>query len=91
MKSNKSPGLDGISKEFYKMFLETHETLPIWKSCKVFWSGLIIILSAGFCNIAYTQKGALLNLDYYRPISLKNQDYEMLVFLYLQRGLNYYE
>jgi hypothetical protein len=80
MAKNKSPGLDGIPVEFYKHF----------------WVGIVDILIDSFkesfdnISISESQRCGVLSLIYkngdksdlkkYRPISLTNTDYRIIVF-----------
>ena len=85
MKNNKSPGIDGLPIEFYKMF---------WKSIRYF---LIEALSQIYTDeeLTSTQKCSVLSLihkkgevdklENYRPISLTNCDYKIIAFVFARR------
>ena len=82
MKNNKSPGLDGLSAEFYKLF---------WNDIKDhFYESLLKSTSIESGMLPYTQRIAVIlvslifkkgetdKLKNYRPLSLTNVDYNFL-------------
>ena len=81
MKGNKSPGLDWISVEFYKMFWPELGDLIVESFNEAYQSKLlsasrnVSILSLIF------KKGDSLNIKNYRPISLTNTDYKLLAHI----------
>ena len=85
MKSNKSPGLDGIPPEFYKCF---------WSSLdRYFYDALKEI----FINkeMSFSQRLSVITLIHkkdsnsllknYRPLSLTNTDYKIIAFVFARR------
>ena len=85
MKSNKSPGLDGIPAEFYKCF---------WSSLdRYFYDALKEI----FINkeMSFSQRLSVITLIHkkdsksllknYRPLSLTNTDYKIIAFVFARR------
>lgn len=85
LKLNKSPGLDGLSDEFYQCF---------WKDLKQLFQDT---LKCTFENdqMSYSQrlavisliskKGDQTNIKNYRPISLTNTDYKIIDFVFARR------
>ena len=85
LKSGKSPGLDGLTPEFYKCFWEdlcmpfgemvetTFETGSLPESAKIAVAQLIF------------KKGNSQLLKNYRPISLTNYDYKIIAFVLSER------
>jgi hypothetical protein len=81
MKLNKSPGLDGLTVEFYRVF---------WNKLKYILTDVLNKGNDEKC-LTYSQrtsiltllfkKGDYLNLDNYRPISLLNVDLKILYVL----------
>lgn len=79
MKCNKSPGIDGLTHEFFKEFkyllapvlCKIFQTMQKeGKMCEGMADGLIILL--------YKNKGSKLQLKNYRPLTLLNTDYKIL-------------
>ena len=77
MKNNKSPGQDGLTVEFYKLF---------WHDIKeIFYASLLQSIDDGM--LSFSQRSAVISLIYkkgekenlknYRPISLTNVDYKI--------------
>lgn len=85
MKNNKSPGMDGLPVEFYKMF---------WKNIRNFLYEAISqiyieeeLTSTQKCSVLSLihKKGESDKLENYRPISLTNCDYKIIAFIFARR------
>ena len=85
MKNNKSPGLDGLPSEFYKIF---------WNDIKFyFYESLLKSIESGM--LPYTQRNAVISLIFkkgevdklknYRPLSLTNVDYKIFAHVLANR------
>ena len=85
MKLNKSPGLDGLSVEFYKKFWDQLKYILIslfnkgYREQRLSYSQRTSVLSLIF------KKGDPLLLNNYRPISLLNVDLKLLSHVLAQR------
>lgn len=86
LKNNKSPGNDGITAEFYKMFVK-QVSLFLYKvyleSINV--ESLPQTLNQGLITLIPKPKKDLLLLDNWRPISLLNNDYKILALIFAKR------
>ena len=85
MNGNKSPGLDGLSTEFYKTFWNELSDLIVDSFNEAFENGMlsdsrnISVLSLIF------KKGDTSKIKNYRPISLTNTDYKLLAHVLANR------
>ena len=85
METNKSPGLDGLTVEFYKIFWDILSQLLIDSYNEAFRdrslpdSRNIIVMSLIF------KKNDRSDIKNYRPISLANIDYKILAFVLANR------
>ena len=75
MKKNKSPGLDGITVEFYQAFWALIGRLVV----AVFNESHDMALSESVMSLIF-KKGNKEDISNYRPISLTKVDYRLLVF-----------
>ena len=88
MKTNKSPGLDGLTVEFYRTFWDILSQLLIDSYNEAFRDGSlsdsrnIVVMSLIF------KKNDRSNIKNYRPISLANIDYKILAFVLANRLQN---
>ena len=88
LKPNKSPGLDGLTNEFYKTFWNDLKMLfydmlkQIFDKKEMSFSQRLAVMSLIF------KKGDPLLLKNYRPISLTNTDYKIIAFVFARRLQN---
>ncbi len=79
MKCNKSPGIDGLTVEFYRKFWDVIK--PLFHkiiSCIHQSNELSRSMKKGIISLFYKKRGDKLNLKNYRPISLLCVDYKLL-------------
>lgn len=86
LKNNKSPGVDGLSAEFYKEFSEHLAPFLL----KMFSESIINetlppTLSQGLLTLIPKPRKDLLLIDNWRPICLLNNDYKLLASLLANR------
>ena len=85
MKSNKSPGQDGLTAELYKIF---------WNDLKdLYYASLLRSIQVGM--LPFSQRNAIISLIYkkgekdnlknYRPLSLTNVDYKIFAHILASR------
>ncbi len=86
MNTNKSPGLDGLTVEFYPAmwpFIE-HEFIDVLKVC--YNKGqLCKSMNTGLIRLIYKMKGSKFDLKNWRPISLLNVNYRILAKIHTNR------
>ena len=87
---NKSPGLDGISVEFYKMFWPELGDLIVESFNEAYQSKLLSASRNESILSFIFKKGNSLNIKNYRPISLTNTDYKLLAHILANRLLKFY-
>ena len=85
MKHNKSPGLDGITTEFYQAFwpLLGSFLVEVYNEC--YEEGILPDSQRQAVLSLIFKKGKVDNIANYRPISLTNVDYRILAFTLAQR------
>lgn len=86
LKSNRSPGVDGITAEFYREFAELLAPFLF----KVFSESvankiLPVTLTQGLITLIPKPKKDLLFIDNWRPITLLNNDYKLFALIFAQR------
>ena len=85
MKTNKSPGLDGLTVEFYRTFWDILSQVLLDSYNEAFWDGSlsdsrnIVVMSLIF------KKNDRSDIQNYRPITLANIDYKILAFVLANR------
>lgn len=85
LKENKSPGLDGLSIEFYKKFWNELDIL-YFEMVKESWELEILPLSMRTSVLSTIHKGnERIYLKNYRPLSLSNCDYKIMAFVFSER------
>jgi exonuclease III len=79
MRSNKSPGLDGLPKEFYLEFIHLFidQLVQVYNIC-FRNNSLTFSQSHGVITLICKDNSKAENLKYWRPISLLNVDYKLL-------------
>ena len=79
MNKNKSPGIDGLTVEFFTQFLDILKTLfyKVVKSIKN-EKQLSRSMRKGIISLFYKKKGDKTNLKKFRTISLLNVDYKII-------------
>ena len=79
MNKNKSPGLDGLTVEFYTQFGDILKTSfhKVVKSIQN-ENQLSRSMRRGIISLFYKKKGDKRNLKKFRPISLLNADYKII-------------
>ena len=80
MKLNKSPGIDGLSVEFYRTFWNNLKEFTVEVFNKCYEEGeLTTIQKIGIISLIYKKKDPL-SLDNYRPITLLNVDTKFIAY-----------
>ena len=85
MKKNKSPGLDGISIEFYKKFWPLIGNLLVKVFNNSYENGILTESQRVSVFTLIFKKGDDSDLSNYRPISLTNVDYRIMAFVLAAR------
>lgn len=85
-KLNKSPGLDGLTNEFYRQTYHFTGTDLLNTINEVFISGKIPrTMTQGMIKLIFKNKGERSNLKFWRAISLLNTDYKFMTSLISKR------
>ena len=85
MKNNKSPGLDGLTVEFYQTFWNKIEKIVVNSLNEGFLKKeLSISQKQGVLSLLY-KKGDPENIENWRPITLLNTDYKILTRILARR------
>ena len=78
MANGKSPGLDGLTKEFYVTFWGVIEPIVVDSLNEAYDNGeLSVSQKRGLISLLYKGKGDARSLNNWRPISLLNIDYKI--------------
>lgn len=86
LKNNKSPGTDGLTAEFYKMFAQDLAPFLLKMFLESIESeALPSTLSQGLLTLIPKPKKDILFIDNWRPICLLNCDYKILALLLANR------
>ena len=85
MKGNKSPGLDGLSIEFYKCFWPEIGDLVVDSFNEAFEDNMLSENRNTSIVSLIFKKGERTDLKNYRPISLTNTDYKLLAHILANR------
>jgi exonuclease III len=85
MKSNVSPGLDGLPNEFYKCFWDQLSSLFYNMMKEIFLNGKMTHSQRLAVISLIHKKGERNDLKNYRPISLTNTDYKIIAFIFALR------
>ena len=88
LKRNKSPGLDGLTSEFYKAFWSDMKCL-FYNALKEIYDNKEMGFSQRLAIMTLIhKKGDKTSLKNYRPISLTNIDYKIIAFVFAKRLQN---
>lgn len=79
MNKNKSPGLDGLTVEFYQSFWSviSDDFIAVLNDCYKIGQ-LCKSMNIGLIRLIYKMRGSKFDLKNWRPISLLNVDYKLL-------------
>ncbi len=89
LKNDKSPGRDGLTAELYKLF--TDELTPFLTQVfreSIEKEALPPTLMQGIIRLIPKPKKDLTNSDYWRPITLLNNDYKISTIIFAKRLKN---
>ena len=85
LKTNRSPGIDGICQEFYKYFWPQLKMYYIEMTNEIFETGKMChTMRKAIISLIFKKENKK-NLNNYRPISITNTDYKILAFVLANR------
>ena len=82
MKCNKSPEVDGLPTEFYKVFLPTFGKFLTFVYNKCFINTQLTATQCKSVLSLIFKKGERSDIKNYRPVSLTTTDYKILTFIF---------
>ncbi|KAJ0029318.1 hypothetical protein NQD34_004315 [Periophthalmus magnuspinnatus] len=86
LKNNKSPGPDGLTGEFYKLFSDQIAPFLIKVFSESLGQGTLPpTLNQGVITLIPKPKKDILNIDNWRPICLLNNDYKIFASVFARR------
>ncbi|KAJ8028516.1 hypothetical protein HOLleu_30774 [Holothuria leucospilota] len=88
MESSKSPGLDGLTVEFYRAFWPEMSVILSKLISEIFQAGELTESMKGSVITLIPKKGDLRRLTNWRPISLLNVDYKLIAKVLANRVSN---
>lgn len=89
LKSNKSPGLDGIPNDFYQCFWHQLSSLFYNMLKEIFLNGKMTFSQRLSVISLIHKKGRKNDLQNYRPTSLINTDYKIIAIIFARRLQNF--
>ena len=92
MKNNKSPGSDGITTEFYKIFWNDVKSYYVKSLNYSFENGnMTAMQKQGLISLLPKTNNELSNLNNWRPLTLLNTDYKIITKTISNRKKNIYQ
>ena len=93
LQTDKSPGDDGLTTEFYKAFNSQLSPILVEVYNNIWMAGnLVPTMKNGIIQLIFKKKGTPTELKFWRPISLLNVDYKILTKILAKRlkySINY--
>lgn len=86
MENNKAPGMDGLPKEFYGLMWPVIEQdiIEVF-NCILLTEAMPPSMTEGLITLIYKEKGDIADLKNWRPITLMNVDYKILMKILADR------